>query len=151
MVSCSAYWISQCMGSNLLQTPNIYNHRCSSCWYSYLYSSIHTCSSLLFFLYAGLACDPDTGEVIPCTPGYVRQATKVYRSVLFLNIECTSRRCSINWKFFYSTSVSIHTIFYILSYKTLQRNYCQGYQCQDNRNRNRKNISNSTWACKLSR
>jgi hypothetical protein len=27
---------------------------------------------------AGMACDPDTGEVIPCTPGYTRPAKHVY-------------------------------------------------------------------------
>lgn len=27
----------------------------------------------------GLACDPQTGEVIPCTPGYVRPPSRVYR------------------------------------------------------------------------
>jgi dihydropteroate synthase len=27
----------------------------------------------------GVACDPDTGRPIPCTPGYVRQASAVYR------------------------------------------------------------------------
>ena len=27
----------------------------------------------------GLACDPETGQVIPCTPGYVRAPSRVYR------------------------------------------------------------------------
>ena len=35
--------------------------------------------SLLLTTPAGLACDPETGEVIPCRPGYVRPPSKVYR------------------------------------------------------------------------
>jgi hypothetical protein len=27
---------------------------------------------------AGLACDPDTGEVIPCTPGFRRAPSHVF-------------------------------------------------------------------------
>jgi hypothetical protein len=28
---------------------------------------------------SGLACDPETGEVIPCTSGYIRPPSSIYR------------------------------------------------------------------------
>lgn len=40
------------------------------------------------FFPLGLACDPDTGEVIPCTPDYVRPPTRIYRYV-FVEIYST--------------------------------------------------------------
>lgn len=60
---------------------------------------------------AGEACDPDTGEVIPCGPGYTRPPKKIFRLVsqwsmtlsaiacnLVLNSRCTHLVHNYNWR-----------------------------------------------------
>ena len=54
--------------------------------------------SFLHFCFAGMACDPVTGEVIPCTPGYVRSPSKIFRydmsrSPMLHVCLCARRRC----------------------------------------------------------